>query len=145
MQIKEQTLESGRKLPALKMLSSDVKIPKENIKLDLFGGIVFDSINLFKPIFMGMIREEIIKEVNSALLDQIPTMLDAKIAESKGETELYTNMDLDWSIQQTPNITPELLNLSIKGLFFPKDKGEVDTITGPPVMPMHKLTEKAKL
>ena len=30
-------------------------------------------------------------------------------------------------------------------MFFPKNKGEVDTAAGPPVMPVHKLTEAAKL
>ena len=84
IQVGEQTLDSGRKLPALKMISSDVEIPDKGINLKLHGGIVFDSINLIKKAFMGTIRKEIVKEVNSALMDQIPKMLDAKIAESKG-------------------------------------------------------------
>ena len=98
MQIDKQTLDTGRVLPSLKVLESSIKLPKENIKLDLYGGIIFDTIDVFKNLFMGTINQEITKELNNALVNQIPQMLDTKIAECKGETELYTNMDLDWSI-----------------------------------------------
>ena len=54
-------------------------------------------------------------------------------------------MDLDWSIQNSPQVTAGMLEFGIKGLFFPKGKGEVSPPVTAPVMPYHDTTEPAKL
>jgi len=54
-------------------------------------------------------------------------------------------MELDWSIQNSPQIDQNLLEFGIKGLFFPKSKGEVAPPVNAPVMPYHDASASSKL
>ena len=78
-------------------------------------------------------------------MTQVAPALNHLIANEHGETEIYNNMELDWSIQNSPQITQNLLEFGIKGLFFPRGKGEVQPPVTAPVMPYHDSAEPAKL
>jgi len=54
-------------------------------------------------------------------------------------------MELDWSIQDSPIIGQNLIEFGIKGLFFPKSKGEVAPPVTAPVMPYHDTSSSSKL
>ena len=150
VQIEEQTLPSGRIVPAVKVISSSVDLPKDHITLDLHGDIIIEFASLFKSLFMGTVRDTIVNEINNALQKEVPPALNGLIADQKGETEIYQGLDLDWSIRSAPLIQlvggKELLSFGIKGLFFAEGKGEIEPagVTAP-VMPYHDTTSTSKL
>ena len=117
--------------------------------MDLHGDIIIEFASLFKSLFMGTVRDQIVSQINSALQQQVPPALNGLIADQKGETEVYHNMDLDWSIRSPPQIQllggNELLSFGIKGLFFAEDKGEVEPGVTAPAMPYHDGASTSKL
>lgn len=56
----------------------------------------------------------------------MPPEVNKILAQQQGVTEIYKGIDLDWSLPITPIINSEALEFGIKGLFFNKDKGEVE-------------------
>lgn len=67
------------------------------------------------------------------------------IAKQKGNTEIYHNLALDWSLPYTPKITAKDFQFGIKGLFFDRLQPEVEPVTKPPTnMPMIDTSEAAK-
>jgi len=149
VQIEEQTLASGKVVPAVKVVGSSVDLPKDHVSLDLHGDIIMEFASLFKGLFMGTVRDQIVSQINSALQKQVPPALNGLIADQKGETEIYHNMDLDWSIRSPPQIQllggNDLLSFGIKGLFFAEDKGEVEPGVTAPAMPYHDGASTSKL
>lgn len=78
---------------------------------------------------MGAVRNAIINQINNELKNGVPQAVNALIKNEKGVTEIYNGMMLDWSVLEKPIIEGGLLKFGIKGLFFPKGKGEIE----PPV------------
>jgi len=68
---------------------------------------------------LGKVRDEIISNVNKALLTEVSPALNTLIASQKGESEIWDGLSLDWSIVSAPQLSQTLLQLGIKGLFFP--------------------------
>jgi len=93
---------------------------------------------------MGTVRDQITDNVNKALRDSVPPALNSLIADQKGETEIYNNMDLDWSINSQPVINSQTLSFGIKGLFFPEKQGEVEPAVAVPAMPFKDASSKSQ-
>lgn len=100
--ITTQTLASGKVVPAVKFISSSCDLPKSHIHLSLHGNLISKFADLFKSLFMGTVRDEITKEINTNLKNAVPAAINKLIAEQKGETEIYKKMDLDWSLTSVP-------------------------------------------
>jgi hypothetical protein len=67
----------------------------------------------------------------------MPPEVNSILAKQKGVSELYSGIDLDWSLPTNPIIDANALQFGIKGLFFAADKGEVEPADQPPKMPYH--------
>jgi len=72
--------------------------------------------------FKSLFKSTIVHEIESALVSNIqsalPSALDDLIKEQNGESEIYHNMELDWSLPYAPKVTDKDLEFGIKGLFF---------------------------
>jgi hypothetical protein len=57
--IEEQTLPSGRVVPAVKVINANVDLPKSHISLHIHGNVIAKFADLFKSLFMGTVRDQI--------------------------------------------------------------------------------------
>lgn len=112
-------------------------MPKDGIHISIHGNIVAKIADAFKSLFMGTIRDQITSQLRSTVIKELPPAINKILAQQQGVTEVYKDLDLDWSIPNSPIVTPKSLEFGIKGLFFPKNQGEVEPAEQPPVMPYH--------
>jgi len=75
---------------------------------------------------LGNIKNEVVLNVDKALNFSVPAALNKYIAAEKGFTEVYPNLDLDWSLTTAPTINANGLNFGIKS---------VDSAVAPPALP----------
>jgi hypothetical protein len=76
LQVLTQTLETGRVVPAFKVLHTSVNIPKHHIKIKIHGNIIAKIANFLKSIFMGIVRKEIEKSVHTALMTKMAPQIN---------------------------------------------------------------------
>jgi hypothetical protein len=69
---------------------------------------------------MSDIRKEIVSNLQKNIVSQLPPAINKVLAQQQGVTEVYKEMDLDWSLPATPIVTDKYLEFGLKGLFFPK-------------------------
>ena len=93
---------------------------------------------------MDDIRKEIVSNLKKTVASQLPPSINKALAKQQGESEIYKGMELDWSLPTKPIVTPSSLEFGIKGLFFPKDQGEIEPVEQPPAMPYHDNASPAK-
>ena len=71
--------------------------------------------------------------------------LNDLVAEQKGYSNVWNQMDLDWSIPSVPQVGQDYLEFGIKGLLFPESEGEVAPPVTPPIMPYNSGSNTQKL
>jgi len=67
LQLTQQTLSNGKVVPAVKVLSTDVDLPKSGISIKIHGNVVAKIADAFKSLFMGTIRDQLIKQLKDAV------------------------------------------------------------------------------
>jgi hypothetical protein len=132
-----QTLANGKVVPAVTVVGTNVNLPKDGISLHIHGDVIAKLADLLKGLFLGTIRDEITSQLKKAIDSELPKSVNAMLSKSQGVSEVFDGLDLDWSMPTTPAINAQELEFGLKGLFFPKDKGEVEPADQPPVMPYH--------
>jgi len=54
-------LPDGKTVPGFVVLSSSIDLPKDHIHITIHGNIIAKIADAFKSLFMGTIRDEIVK------------------------------------------------------------------------------------
>jgi len=139
-----QTLSNGKVVPAFTVQDASVNIPKDHLHISIHGNYAAKMASAFKGIFMGQIRDEIQKQILSQVKSQLPKMLNSIVAEQNGYSELFNNLDLDWSLPSAPKVTDKELEFGVKGLFFKKGGAEDEPAAQAPAMPMHDTSAPSK-
>lgn len=115
---------NGKIVPAFQVIETNVDLPQ--ISVSIHGNFISKIANAFKKFFMGTVKKAIVNNVKSQISSHLAQELNKLVAAEKGFSELYKGMDLDWSIPKAPVVTNAQLELAMKGLFFPKNQGEVE-------------------
>ena len=139
-----QTLATGRVVPAFKVLSESVNIPKNHIDIHIHGDVIAKIADFLKSFFIDSVRKDIEKSMNDALKTEIAPQINEIMANAKGTAEVFPKSDLDWSLAKTPIINSKSLEFGVKGLIFPKAGPEVEPKVQPPVMPYHDDAAKSE-
>lgn len=71
-----QTLSNGKLVPSFNVVSNNIDLPKDHIKIHIHGNIVAKIADAFKSLFMGSIRDSITKSLRDALSRDLPNSLN---------------------------------------------------------------------
>jgi hypothetical protein len=115
LQVKTQKAANGNVVPAVSILSHKVFIPPHGLKFKFHGGILAHIANLIKNIFIGTIRHELNVHLGSAIGNNLPGPVNNILAKSKGDTEVFKGIDLDWGLGEQPRITKERVGFGVHG------------------------------
>lgn len=103
-----------------------VNIPKDHLDITIRGNFISKIANAFKGLFKGKIVDIIDSQLVNAIQDKLPDALNNLVSDQQGHSEIYNNMELDWSQPYAPRVTDQNLQFGIKGLFFQRDRPQVE-------------------
>lgn len=95
-------LDNGRYTPSIHSDASNVVIPDGGLKIAIEGGALATFISYLEPLFMGIIHNEVVSQVNNALKNSVPYDVNAMIVQQGGMIEVYNNMDFDYNFSNPP-------------------------------------------
>lgn len=72
-------LDNGRYTPSIQSTDSKVVIPDGGLKIDIKGNALVNFISILEPLFMGIIHDCIVAQVNNALMNSLPYDVNALI------------------------------------------------------------------
>lgn len=75
------------------------------MSIKIKGNFISKVANAFKGLFKKTIVHTIEKELTSTMQSELPKALNGILAKQNGYTELYHNMQLDWSLPYDPKVT----------------------------------------
>jgi len=138
-----QKLSNGKIVPAFKALSSNVDLSEHDIDITIHGNIWSDLANLLKGLFMNTVKDQI----NKAITQQLCPQINNAIAAQHGESVVYQDLGLDWSIAHsaTMDVKSQVFAIGINGLFFDNKTGEVAPPVSAPVMPFKDTAVSGKI
>ena len=143
--LQTQKLSNGKTVPGFSVSDVQVSIPSNHLHISIHGNWISTIIKPFIGLFKGTIVHQIEGVLKKELASEVPKALNGVVGKQKGYSELYHGMELDWSIPEAPKVTDSDLEFAIKGLFFEKDKGEVEPVVKPPTnMPEFDKSAPAK-
>jgi hypothetical protein len=121
LQMDQQTLPNGRKVPGIHVLDVSVDIPDKGLNLTVQGNKVAQVVDQIVTALLPQIKNLLKNELQKGLMKALAPTINKVVADQNGVTELYAGIDLDWQINAPPTITPSDLSFGIKGLMFPKN------------------------
>lgn len=140
-----QKLSNGQTVPGFLISDVQVNIPSKHLDIKIKGNFISKVADAFKSLFKSKIVHEVEKELVKAVQNDLPKALNKVISDQHGSSELYHNMELDWSVPYAPQVTDKLLSFGIKGLFFQKGVAPIEPEALPPKeMPLHDDASASK-
>lgn len=100
-----QKLANGRVVPAFTAQDIQVSIPSKHLHITLHGNWISKIANVFKNLFKKTIIHQIEGQLRTLIEQNLPKSLDELIAKQNGDSELYHDMALDWSLPYGPKVT----------------------------------------
>lgn len=97
-----QTLSNQKVVPGFSISDVKVSIPSNHLDIKIKGNFISKVANAFKGLFKKTIVHEIESNLVKEIQKELPQALNKVVADQQGHTELYHNMELDWSQPYAP-------------------------------------------
>ncbi|BFZ13340.1 hypothetical protein BsWGS_16379 [Bradybaena similaris] len=124
--------------PSIVASSCTCNIPDIGIKFH--GGLAAVILNIFRGVIRNKVRGLLQDEVCKAVVEQVNTRADAKLAEMKVTVEIAKKFVLDYGLIRAPAITSNYIELANRGLVYWKNNRQESTFTSAPCPPVTEFS-----